>query len=150
MLTIFLALGIIAAAPSGSSDVVTPAERVIELSRTNGFTAASHSVDPTDELDFVVDLTELLEVGEAFSSVAIAVTPTSTALGFTIPGSGEYAPETVTNSTIRIWPRVALVDQADASWAGSGATCRFEITAETDSVPPRTWQRTAQITVMQK
>lgn len=152
MAPILIALGVLGAALTGEepTNVTTPTERMIVVSRSSGFTAAAHTLDPTDVLDFEVDLAALLEANEEFTTIDIAVTATSAALGFTIPGSGGYAPVEVSDSRIRIWPQIAAEDQSDVIWANAGVACRFEITAETDSVPPRTWQRTAQITVAQK
>ena len=124
--------------------------RVITLTQTAGFTTASHSIDPSDELDYVIDLSALLETGEQFTSVAIAVDAASAVLGFSIPTTGEYALVEVDDSHIRIWPKISSIWQNNAIYSASGTTCKFEITAETNSAPSRTWQKSVQIPVSQK
>lgn len=154
MFTILLALGVIGGtggiSPGEPSNVTTPADRVIVLSRSSGFASATHSIDPTEVKDYVIDLSPLLEPGEQFATVEIDVEAASTTRGFGIPETGSYAVAEVDDSHIRIWPQIDLGQQGAQAWAASGTVCRFEVTAVTNSLPPRKWQRTAQITVAEK
>lgn len=149
MLTFYLALGLIGG-EAVASDVATPAERVITLSRSSGFTSAGHSLDPYDQLDYELNLTPLLEDGEQFETIAIAVLPSATLLGFSIPTTGEYAAAAVSNARVRIWPKIDVDEQDADAWAGTGTSCALEVSATTDSEPPRLWQRTVRVPVAQK
>lgn len=149
MLLFLIALEIISASPS-ASDVVTPAERTITLSRGVGPTSAGHSIDPTDELDFVINLSPLLETGEQFTSVVLYTLPTAEVQGFEIPATGEYAASEIDHAHVLFWPRIDLAEQTSSAWSGQGTSCGFEVTAQTDSIPPRVWQRTVLIRVVNK
>lgn len=149
MLTFYLALGLIGGA-AGASDVTTPAERVITVSRSSGFTSAAHSLDPYDRLDYELNLAPLLETGEQFETIAIAVLPSATLLGFSIPTTGEYAAALVSNARVRIWPQIAEAQQNADVWNGTGTACALEVSAITNSEPPRLWQRTLRVPVAQK
>jgi len=155
MLTLLLALGVFATGLPGNggqqpSAISTPLARTILLSRTNGFTTASHAIDPYDVLNYEIDLSPLLEAGERFVSAEIAVLPASAVQGFKIPEDGPYGAFELDDRHIRIWPQIAPEDQGSAGWSGQGATCGFEVYATTDSMPPRKWQRTVLIRVAQR
>lgn len=106
-------------------------------------------MDPSDVRDYVLDLGQLLEEGEAFTDIVVAAYPESTALGFEIRSDGAYAPAELSNSQVRLWFQVAAPNRSDPVW-DSGKQCAIEATAVTDSIPPRTYQRTAVVTVVQR
>jgi len=152
MLTILLALGLLGPVTPGEepSTISTPTQRIIVLSRANGFAQATHAIDPYDVLNYLVDLSSLLEADEGFDSVDIAILPASAVQGFTIPESGPYQSTEVDDRHILIWPQIGEGNQGSAAWAGKGTTCGFEVSATTTSTPPRRWQRTVLIRVAQR
>ena len=107
------------------------------------------TMDPSDKVDYLVDLTPLLADGEEFTSIDLAVMAESVLLGFKIETDAPYAPSEPTPGQILIWAGVETGDQADSGWAG-GVFCGIEFTGVTDSSPPRTFQRTVAIQVIQK
>lgn len=107
-------------------------------------------IDPSDVADFIVDLRALLEAGESFAAVTFSVPTESAALGFRILDAAPHLPETLENGRLRIWVTVEESSRLLPVWNGGGASCAIEFTAVTDSVPPRTFQRTIAIKVAQR
>jgi hypothetical protein len=151
VITILIATGVLSSGVSGgSSDVVTPTERTITLTRPGGAVQATQAIDPTDVMDFVLALQGLLASGETFATITLSVLSASAALGFTVFSVDPFAPEEVDDSHVRIWVGIDGASRGLSAWSGQGTACGIEITAVTDSTPPRTFQRTAQIKVVQK
>lgn len=149
MLVQLIALGALdEPAPGGA--IVTPPERIIKLTRSGSLATATQAIDPYNALDYVLDLSALLEDAEQFVSATLEVLPAAALLGFTIDQAGEYGVQQLDDSHILIWPRIAAPNQGDSGWAGQGASCNFEISMTTDSVPPRKWQKTASVKVAQQ
>jgi hypothetical protein len=150
MTTILLATGVFASGGVAvPSDVTTPAARRIRLTQSAG-AVAPQSMDPTDTLDFIIDLTAIPdEPHEDFASITLVIVPASAALGFQVLSAPPYAPEEIGNGEIRIWATVDSASRGLAAWS-QGTTCSIEVTATTDSTPPRVFQRTASIQVAQK
>lgn len=107
------------------------------------------AMDPSDVVDYLVDLTPLLDVGEEFTSVDLVVLAESVLLGFKIESDAPYAPVEVTPGVLRVWAAVETANQNSAGWA-AGALCGIEFTAVTNSSPPRTFQRTVAVQVVQQ
>lgn len=150
-LQILLATGIFSGGASPPSDVTTPAARRIVFTQAGAPASASQTLDPSDVLDFIMDLTAIPdEPAEDFASVTMVVVPSSAALGFQILSAVPYLPEEVGNGEIRIWATIDGPSRGLAAWAGQGTLCNIEVTATTDSAPPRTYQRTGSIRVAQK
>lgn len=151
MLTTLLLAGVFGDGEVDPGPVLTvPVERVIRLTKTSAFVTAAFSIDPTDVLNFELNLTGLLEQGEAFASITIALLPASVVQGFDVPGSGPFGVAEIAPGRLQFWPIIDLAEQARAAWAGQGTSCGFEVLGETDTTPPRRWQRTVQIRVVQK
>lgn len=150
MIPILMALDLFGDQDPVGDPLPTPPERVIRMSRTSGFVTAGHVLDPADQLNYLLDLSALLEDAENFALVTLAVLPASAALGFSIPSSGAYAARQVDDRHVAIWPTIDPARKNAQGWAGQGAACNFEITMTTDSLPPRSWQRTASIRVAQR
>ncbi|GEM_PF-1571144 len=108
------------------------------------------TIDPADIVDFIIDLSPLLEAGEEFATITFAVPPESAALGFRVMTEAPYAPLEIDDSHLRIWVSVEPGSAALPAWNGSGTVCAIEFTATTDSTPPRQHQRTIAIRVAQK
>ncbi|WP_375290404.1 hypothetical protein [Qipengyuania sp.] len=150
MISALLVLGLLDGGTSPGVLLDAPAERRIRLSRNAGFTVAGHVLDPYDKLNFEIDMSALLEEGERFASVDFAVTPASSILGFTIPDNGAYAPFDKDDSHLILWPQIDAGKIDAGTWSGQGRLCNFEMTMQTDSTPPRHWQRTIAISVAQR
>lgn len=151
MTTILLAMGVFGSSGGGgSSDVETPTSRIIHFTQNGNSFVASQALDPTDILDFVFDLSGLLEDGEAMSSVTLVVVPAAAALGFELLSTAPYEPEEVDDSHIRVWANVDVASRGLSAWSGSGTLCAVEVTGTTDNDPQRVWQRTGQIRVKQR
>lgn len=152
MTTILLAMGVFGSSGGfgGSSDVETPTARTIRFTQNGTSFIAAQALDPTDILDYELDLSALLDDDEAMASVTLVVVPAAAALGFELLSDPPYEPEEVDNSHIRVWANVDVASRGLSAWSGSGTLCSIEITATTDSTPPRVWQRTAKIRVAQR
>ena len=150
MVPILIALGLLGDDGPLPEPLPTPAERIIKVARNAGFTVASHALDPSDELNYLLDISALLEEGEAFSAVTLSVLPASSTLGLSIPSTGRYSARQVDDRHIAIWPKISDNKRDAQSWAGQGTVCSFEIAGVTDSDPERRWQRTLGIRVAQK
>lgn len=103
-------------------------------------------LDPGERLDFVADFAlgdnPVLADGETIASFSLAVTAAAAALGLTIEQEGEYAPALVNADTaIQLWLTVAPEMQNDEAFA-AGVSLGVVATIQTNSVPPRTRERT--------
>jgi hypothetical protein len=150
VLTLLIAAGIVGASTAPPSNVTTPTARIIPLTQAGSMVVAAQTLDPTDVLDYVLNLDSITEPSEDFASINLAVVAGSAALGFTILNDAAYAPEELSDSRVRIWVSIEEADRGLSAWAGQGTVCSIEVTATTDSIPPRVFQRTAGIRVAQK
>ena len=150
MISGLLVLGLLDGAAAPAVLLPAPTERIIRLSRNAGFTVARHVLDPYDKLNFEIDMSALLEEEESFTSVEFFISAASALLGFTIPSSGAYAPFEKDHSHLILWPQIVASKIDAATWSGQGRLCNFEMTMQTDSTPPRKWQRTISISVAQR
>jgi hypothetical protein len=105
-------------------------------------------LDPTDIVDFEIDLGPLLETGEAIASQTVTVPTESSVLGLEIKTTGGYS-TILTGNILRIWLGVLVGEQQNAAFA-TGVTLPIEITVTTDSTPPRRKQRTVAVQVIQR
>ena len=108
-------------------------------------------LDPQEELDFKINLSDLLEEGEAIDSWTLEPLPEATALGLTImSGSGRDAVLTDNATSVTFWLEVAEAFQDNAAFANGGTALPLQITVVTDASPARTRQRTFNVTVAQR
>ena len=110
--------------------------------------AAQDAMDPTDIVDFVIDLAALLDEGEMFDAIDFAVMVESVLLGFTILDRAPHAPTEVDATRVKIWVTVDPAFRNAAAWKGKGTICGVEFTATTDR--GRQFQRTIAIGVVEK
>lgn len=111
------------------------------------------TLDPRDRADYLMNLAEgtnpLLEPGESYLTYTLSPSAEAVALGLTIESLAPYAPvETAT--TLQIWFSVDSAFWVDAAFSGAGTSLSIELTIETDSTPPRRWQRTVVLKVAQQ
>lgn len=115
------------------------------------------NLDPSETLDFRMDfydeslpeIERVLDLGEEIASFEVAPTPEAVLLGLTIRDDGLYAPtldETATK--IILWLEVDPADQGNPDFV-DGLVLGVEGTIVTSSTPPRTRQRTFNVTVRQ-
>lgn len=119
-------------------------------------TPFAQAMDPTDRLDFTMVVYQaaagaspppLLVLGEAIASYSLALTPEAVAVGLTILTEAPYAPALVQNK-VTFWCEVAPSLRASPAFDGSGVTVGVEFTFTTSAVPPRRFQRTAGIRIV--
>lgn len=115
------------------------------------------TLDPHEELDFIINASGLLEVGEEISSYTLTPLAEAVALGLTImSGSGrDHALITgdavySDNTAIRLWLEIADLDEADVAFDGQGVSLPIEVELVTNSIPARTRQRTILVKVAQQ
>jgi len=147
MLTTLLLTGLGSGKGPAQPPVDTPAERTITFTKLGGNFAPQQQLDPTDVMDFLLNLTPLLDESEAFLSVDIRVVAQSQLHGFIIMDEAPFAPVVVGNGRVQIWCTIKPENRNSSQWA-KGTLCQVEVTATTTL--QRTWQRTAQITAVNK
>lgn len=107
------------------------------------------TLDPTDLGDYVASLIggtiPLLQAGETFETYTLTLMAEAVALGLTI-GTGDYV-TTEDGETLTIWLSIDEELRDDPAFDGEGTTLPMELTVETDSSPPRRWQRTLGVKV---
>ena len=115
------------------------------------------TLDPHEELDFVINCGGLLEVGEEITSYTLTPLAEAVALGLTImSGSGrDHALITGDatyddNTAVRLWLEIDDTDEGDASFDAAGVSLPVEIEFVTNSSPARTRQRTVLVKVAQQ
>lgn len=110
------------------------------------------ALDPSDKADFYADFIggddPVLEEGEKIASYEIGLTAKAVQFGLTFDDAGEYAHQTVNNDTaVRMWLSIPEEKRDSADFC-AGIDLGVEVTIMTDSVPPRRWQRTWLVTVV--
>lgn len=109
------------------------------------------AMDPTDYLDFQVDLGEtLLQAGELIESYSLTLLPESVAAGLTISSETGRQDQLVGGTSIHFWLYVDAGMRSDPIFSGSGSTLGIEVTVVTNSIPFRRLERTVTITVAQQ
>lgn len=115
------------------------------------------NLDPHEELDFKVDLSGLLEAGEAIASGTwtLTVLAESAALGLTImTGSGRDPAladgESGANCAVVLWLEIADAYKTNAAFDDPGTELAFEILAPTNVSPARTRNRTCKVLCVQQ
>jgi hypothetical protein len=108
------------------------------------------TLDPTDLGDYVASLVggtiPLLQDGETFETYTLVPSAEAVALGLTIGDADGYEP-VADGETLTIWLSIDEALRGDAAFDGEGVSLPLELTVETDSSPPRRWQRTLVVRV---
>lgn len=109
-------------------------------------------LDPSDKADFYADFAggndPVLEPGEKIAEYDIAVTAKAAQFGLTFDEAGPYAHQKVNDDTaVKMWLSIDEEYRASADFC-AGIDLGVEVTITTDSVPPRVWQRTWLVTVI--
>jgi hypothetical protein len=106
-------------------------------------------IDPTDRTNFVAQFGQLLEDGEIIDEVELTLLAESVALGLTIIEDAEHGPFIADDTNVELWFEVDEAHQSNAAFSGQGTTLPVQITITTDATPPRRYQRTMIVQVLQ-
>ncbi len=104
-------------------------------------------MDPYDIVDYKIDCSSLLDIGDEVADFAVEVLTESELLGLTL-GIDSYEPVLVGN-TVTVWLSIDPAEQDNAAFV-AGVNLPLEITVTSDSVPPRRRQRTVVVKVIQR
>lgn len=116
-------------------------------------TAFEASLDPHEEMDFIIPCGPLLETadGEEVASYTLTVLAEAAALGLTImSGSGRDHALMAGNTDILLWLTIAGAYQSNAAFDGSGTSLPIEVEIVTNASPARRRQRTVLVRVAQQ
>ena len=102
-------------------------------------------LDPSDLLDYQIDVSSLLETGESISTFTLTVPAESVLLGLTLNTTGGYA-TTLASNKIQFWVSIDPSKQGNAAF-NSVAVLPLELSIVTNSTPARKKQRTVAIQV---
>lgn len=110
------------------------------------------SMDPADEVDWVLDFSDLLEPGEQVLVYTLELMAEAIALGLEIMTGGDRDHQLIESDTaLLFWLRVADGYKLNVAFDGQGGTTLpIVVTIITNSVPARTRQRTALVRVVQQ
>lgn len=114
---------------------------------TNSATVFDGPMDPTDDVDYVGEFSDLLEDGETIlAGFTVSPTTEGAALGFEISAIKPPSLE-VGDQNVLFWALVNAANQEDTIFDDEGTQIPIEITVITTST--RTYQRTFLVTVKQ-
>lgn len=107
-------------------------------------------IDPAEEVDFILDLSTILEDGEAIEDFTLVASTEAIAAGLSIvEGHGRDAAKVLDERGILLWleldPEVATAEQ----FSRVGTRLPIEVSITTTSVPQRVLQRTFLVRVRQ-
>ena len=109
----------------------------------------SRSMDPTDLVDYEVDLAGILEEGEVIGSYTLSVLSEGVLLGFNIESANGYSPQLIDNTRVKMWFSITDSERSNPLF-NSGVSIPIELTINTTSSPSRRLQRTLVVTVVQQ
>lgn len=115
------------------------------------------TMDPAEELDWIADLSSMLEPGETAESYELELSPEAIDAGLIIMTGAGHDHRLITgetdrpdNTAILLWLKVDPASQADPLFSGGGTAFPIEVTFLTTSNPSRKRQRTYVIRIVQK
>jgi hypothetical protein len=109
-------------------------------------TIFAQPMDPADKIDFIINCSDVLETDESIATFTLALRPEASALGLQL-GTDVYAASVLEGKRIRVWLSIDPQKQGDLAFE-SGAVLPFEVTINSNSVPPRRRQRTVAVKVV--
>ncbi|MHB9879096.1 hypothetical protein ACSMXM_05480 [Pacificimonas sp. ICDLI1SI03] len=113
-------------------------------------TTWDYEMDPGDRVEFTLDGPGFLSDDEVISSYTLINEPEGVALGLTI-GADEYDPALVDGDTaLKIWLSVDDAEHANESFAGDGVIVGIRGKFTTNSSPPRRYERTWAVRIIQR
>lgn len=110
------------------------------------------TMDPAEELDWIADLSTMLEAGEgAEPNYTIELSPEAIDAGLLImTGAGRDHHLVDEARGILVWLAVEPGSQTDPMFDGTGTQFPIEVTFHTNSVPSRKRQRTYVLRIAQR
>ena len=156
MIGALLLLGIFGASGGAGGDVdntVTPIGRTLTLSDATTAEEAifAQPIDPSDTVDFVVNLVSgahdadpapFLIGAEAVASFTLQPAASAAALGLIVAADAPYPDPDITGGALKFWLKIDPASRSDPAFDGDGALMGVELTATTNTTPPRIKQRT--------
>lgn len=110
----------------------------------------SEPADPTDVVDYMVDVTDLLTAPEAIVDYDAIIAPESAGVGLQI-GTGPRAPRfSADRKSMLFWVLVNPANHGANAYRGAGTPVAIELTFYTSNDPARTIQRTVTIQMRQR
>lgn len=111
-------------------------------------------LDPSDHLDYVAEFATgnkpVLETGEKIATYSLELSAAAIEAGLVVDTAGEFAHEKIDDDkSVKLWLSVDEAKRNDPRFV-RGLKLGVIITIETDSMPPRTRQRTWNVTVVQQ
>lgn len=107
------------------------------------------AMDPSDEVDWVLDFSAMLEDGELVLTYDLALTAEAIALGLEIMEGGGRDHALINDDTaLLFWLKVDDAFKTNVAFDGAGTRLALEVTIVTNSDPARTRQRTATVLVV--
>ena len=111
------------------------------------------ALDPQEELDFRIELGDIIEPGEAIDSAnwTLEVLGEGAALGLEImTGDGRDPALSDDDTALRFWLKVDPAFHDNAAFGSGGIALPLRFTAQTNSAPYRKRQRSFQVRVAQQ
>ena len=100
-------------------------------------------LDPHEEIDFVLDCTNILEDAEQIDTYTLTVLAEAAALGLTImSGSGRDDVLNAGEKSIKLWLEISGAYEDNAAFDGVGTALGIELEIVTNVSPARIRQRT--------
>jgi hypothetical protein len=104
-------------------------------------------MDPSDVVDYKIDLSAMLDTGDNVADYSVVVLPDALLLGLVL-GNGVRAPVLKSN-ILQLWFSIDPTYKSNPLFVG-GVTLPLELTVLSDAVPSRTRQRTFAVRVVQR
>lgn len=111
----------------------------------------AEAMDPAEVLDFLFDLSAVLEADELIDDFMLTMSAEGAALGLGVQSEPDRAAQLVEgDKAVQLWLAVAEPFRNDPAFAGDGIRIGIELRAITNALPPRTRERTFALTVRQR
>jgi hypothetical protein len=114
----------------------------------SGATVWAQPLDPSDRADYVVGLGALFTGEEVIDVAQVTLMPEAVALGLTILEDEDHGPSIADDTNIELWFEVEEEFRDNVLFLG-GVDLPVEITVTTTATPPRRFQRTVVLKVVQ-
>lgn len=163
MIAQLVALGLFAAEPESFGEVSVPAERTAVMAKVQSTAVTSDTIplgaaeweqpfDPADHAPYAADFSPLLGENERIARIVrIRSSATAAALGIKIDDAPAYAPiiDEADGKKVQVWPVVDPdLEEADPFLA-AGVRIPVATQIETNSNPPKRFERTSVLRVRQ-
>ncbi len=111
----------------------------------------TNTLDPNEEMDFLLNCSGLLEAGETIDSYTLTVLSEGVALGLTImTGDGRDHAANGAATGVDLWLTIDDAYKTNAAFEGAGIALPLHINIVTNSLPARTRDRTFLVQVAQQ